>query len=565
MRRHRSRLIGSTAAVCAALAVVGCGSSGGGGSNGAATNASNSGGGKQGGTITMVESTYPQSLDPGFDYSGQGFEVNSVIYTGLLTYHRANGVAGTKLMPGLATTLPKLTDGGRIYTMTLRKGLVFSNGKPVVASDFTYTFERAVKIPWGGSGQFMTPRVIGAAAYADGKAKTISGIQTNDKTGKIVIHLTHPYGAFENVLGLPALGLVPAGTPMHNEANNPPPGIGPYMVKNAVVNQSYTLVKNPHWVKMHIPGIPSGHADTIVVKVSPDIASNTEAVLNNTTDVFDYDDTVPGSLLAQVKAKAADRFKEADLGISTWYVFMNTQEKPFSSQLAREAVAVGLSRAALNRIASGTLAPACFLLPPAVPGHPSAPCPYGSSQNGNMAKAKQLVKQSGMAGTPVTVWSETGNPAQGWMSYYTQFLNQIGFKATIKVISASVYAQTIGELRLHPQTGEYEWIEDFPNPIDFYGVLLDGGAILHTNNLNFGEVNDPHINSQDTKLGAVPATQLPSVVPQWQALDEYVSKKAYVVPFGYPTFPEFVSDRLNVKALVLNPVYGWDFTSFELK
>ena len=200
MRRRRSRLIGSTAAVCAALAVVGCGG-GGGSSKGTATSTSNSGGGQQGGTITMVEGQPPQSLDPGFDYSGQGFEVNSVVYTGLLTYHRLNGVAGTKLMPGLATALPKITDGGRTYTMTLRKGLKFSNGKPAVASDFTYAFERAVKIPWGGSGQFMTPRVVGATAYAAGKAKTISGIVTNDSTGKIVIHLTAAYGAFENVLG----------------------------------------------------------------------------------------------------------------------------------------------------------------------------------------------------------------------------------------------------------------------------------------------------------------------------------------------------------------------------
>ena len=122
-----------------------------------------------------------------------------------------------------------------------------------------------------------------------------------------------------------------------------------------------------------------------------------------------------------------------------------------------------------------------------------------------------------------------------------------------------------GELRLHPQTGEYEWIEDFPNPVDYYGVLLDGKAILHTNNLNFGQINDPQINSEDAHLGAVPATQLSSVVSQWQKLDEYVAKKAYVVPYGYPTFPEFVSDRINFGALVLNPVYGLDFTSFELK
>src|ERR1700689_624157 len=56
LRRQRSTLIGTTAAVCAALAVVGCGG-GGSSSKGTSTTASNSSGGKQGGTITLVEST----------------------------------------------------------------------------------------------------------------------------------------------------------------------------------------------------------------------------------------------------------------------------------------------------------------------------------------------------------------------------------------------------------------------------------------------------------------------------------------------------------------------------
>jgi peptide/nickel transport system substrate-binding protein len=338
--------------------------------------------------------------------------------------------------------------------------------------------------------------------------------------------------------------------------------VGPYKVTKITVNHSFNLVKNPLWAKAHIPGIPSGHADAIDVSVGSNITANADAVLNNSTDVFDYNDTVPGSLRAQISAKAADRFKLANLGISTWYVFMNVKEKPFSSPLAREAVAEGISRTAMNRIASGTLAPACYLLPPAVPGHPSNPCPENT---GNIAKAKALVKQSGMAGTAVTVWSQIGNPAQQWMTYYVQLLNEIGFNAKIKTIDAAVYLQTIGELRLHPQTGEFEWIEDFPNPVDYYGVLLDGSAIQKTNNLNFGEVSDPHVNGAIGKLGVAPATQLTQTVPQWQALEKYVIKKNYVVPYGYPEFPEFVSDRINFGAMVLNPVYGLDFTSFELK
>jgi len=516
-------------------------------------------------TVQMVMGTAPQSLDPGLDYTTQGSEVNWLVYTGLTTYKHASLAAGGNLIPGLGTALPTISNGGKTYTVTLRKGLKFSNGKPVLASDFLYTVERAIKIPWGGSGSFITPVIVGATAFSTGKSKTISGITTDNATGKIVIHLTAPYGPFDNVLAFPSLGIIPSGTPMTAQPTNPPPGVGPYKVENIVANQSFSVVKNPLWAAMAVPGIPAGH-DNIDIKISSNISSNALSVLNNSVDVFDWADTIPGSLLTQIQSQAKGRYTQVNLGGSTYYVFLNATEKPFNNQLAREAVVTGLNEDEMSRIGSGTLAPACFFLPPAVPGHPTGTCPYGTPGVGNLAKAKALVKQSGMAGQAVTVWSETRAPRQQWMTYYTQFLNSIGFKATQKVIADATYFTTIGESKtLHPQTGFADWNQDFPNPVDFYGVLLDGKAILPTDNENFGQTNDPYINSQVAKLGATPTTQLGSVVKQWQALDEYVAKKAYVAVFGYQKFPFFTSDRMNYAALIFQPIYGWDLSSFELK
>ena len=83
------------------------------------------------------------------------------------------------------------------------------------------------------------------------------------------------------------------------------------------------------------------------------------------------------------------------------------------------------------------------------------------------------------------------------MTYYTQFLNQIGFKATQKVHRRRDVLHDDRRARSsHPQTGFADWNQDFPNPVDFY-LLLDGNAILPTNNENFGEINDPQINAGD--------------------------------------------------------------------
>jgi peptide/nickel transport system substrate-binding protein len=519
--------------------------------------------------VTLVSGTYPQSLDPQMDYTTQGAEINWLAYTGLTTYAHAAGKAGTVVIPGLCTSLPTVSDGGLTYTCTLRKGLAFSDGAPVVASDFTYAVERSIKMPWGGAGAFITPVIAGATAYSNGKASGISGITTDDATGQITIHLTAPYGPFDNVLAFPTLGLIDPKTapmPAKNQPTNPPAGVGPYeVVKSSITPTSFEGIPNPKWASYGIPGIPAGHVN-VMWKEDANVTANAEAVLNNSADVFDWADTIPGSLLPQIKAQAASRFSLVDLGGSTYYIFMNSTEKPFNNPLAREAVVEGLDEQAFVKLGAGTLIPACFFLPPFVPGHPtSATCPYSNSSfTGNLAKAKALLKQSGEDGASVTVWSQERPPRQQWMTYYTSYLNQLGFHATQKLISDPTYFTTIGELKLHPQTGFADWNMDYPNPVDFY-LLVTAKGILPTDNENFGEVNDPYINNQVNKLQSVPTSQLASVAPKWQTLDEYLAKKAYLAVFGYQTFPKFTSTRINYGAAILQPEYGWDWTSFALK
>ena len=137
---------------------------------------------------------------------------------------------------------------------------------------------------------------------------------------------------------------------MKNLSNNPPPGVGPYMIKNVVPNRRATSSRNPDWTDSTIPGIPAGKVD-INAKIATNTQTEAEQVLNNTADVFDWADQIPPALLPQIKAQAADRF--SDEHVSTFYFFLNTQTKPFNNQLAREAVNCALDRSALSRLDGG--------------------------------------------------------------------------------------------------------------------------------------------------------------------------------------------------------------------
>ncbi len=547
-------------ALAAAGALTACGSS-----SSSSSSSSSTGTGATGtattpakaGAVTLVAGTAPDYLDPGLGYTTQAASPDWLSYTGLYTYAHKNGTDGGAVIPGLATALPQISADGKTYTMTLRSGLTYSNGAAVKASDFASTIQRSIKLNWGGK-SFFVSNIAGAAAFDKGTAKAISGITTDDATGKITITLVAPYGAFANVLAFPAAGLVPAGTPISNQSNKPPPGVGPYMITNVVPNQSFSAVRNPKYTPL--PGIPAGHVD-VNVKINSNTQTEAESVLNNSADAFDYADTLPPALVSQIQSQAASRFAK-EPSVSTFYFFLNTKVKPFNTLAARQAVNMAVDRSAVSRLSSGTIQPGCFFLPPGMIGHPTGPCPYGSTPD--VAKAKALVTSAGLAGTPVTVWGQMRSPRREYIDYYTSVLNQIGFKATEKILADSTYFPTIGNLKLNAQTGFADWNQDFPNPSDFY-LLLDKSSIQSTNNQNFSQVADPHVQSELAALNKVPATQLKSVAARWAALDTYVAKQGYVDVYGSQLQPKFLGTRIDFASAIFHPVYGNDWSSWQLK
>jgi peptide/nickel transport system substrate-binding protein len=516
------------------------------------------GGGKQGGTLNATYASFPDYIDPQISYTAEGWTAMADTYIPLLTYKHSEGIEGSEVIPGLAKEMPKITNGGKTYTLFLRPGLKYSNGKPVRASDFPYAVERCFKTNSGGS-PFYT-KIVGAEKFAETKQGGIPGIKTNDKTGEIVINLTAPSGTFPFELGLMFVAPVPQGTPNEDLSADPPPATGPYIITNSQPGRGWEYERNPYWAKANskaMPDYPSGNVD----KAKITIIRNPQTQVND-IEQGKYDwmqNPPPASRYAEVKDKfEGTQFKPVPTN-STYYFWMNERRAPFDDVKVRQAVNYAIDPAALERIYAGQIAATHQVLPPEMPGYEKFDLyPH------NMSKAKQMIKEAHPSDMDITVWTDTESPNNEAGEYYEDVLKQLGFNTELKVINADNYFTVIGnETTPNLDTGWTDWYQDYPHPNDFFGPLLAGDSILPTNNTNFSNTSVPKLNEKIKKLDEV---QLgPEQEDEYAKLDKEYMELAPWAPYGTRTLSTFVSSAINLDSVIYNATFGQYLTSFEFK
>ena len=520
---------------------------------------------KKGGSITISQTSQPDYLDPALMYTVNAIEPSWLVYTPLLTYARAEGAEGSKLIPGLAEAMPDISEDGTTYKLKLRSGLKYSDGSPVKASDFEHAIKRVLNLESGGTAFYLV--IEGAQEYLDsGKAEgDISGITTDDKTGDITIKLTGPDGSFSNVLAMWFAGLVPSDTPFKNLTEDPPPGVGPYMFTESVPNRQFVMKRNAEYDKNPIEGIPSGNIDTITTKIVKSAQRQAQDVITGQLDYMQ--DPPPADLKPEVKAKYSDRYMEYTTA-STYYMFMNSRVPPFDDPKVRQAVNYGIDKPGLARIFAGELAPGCSFLPPGVPGFDEAldvdDCPWGNpNEPPDLEKARALIKEAGVDGMDVTVYGNNDDPTDKVTAAYADMLSKMGFNAKPKILDGGVYFQTIGNQKTKAQTGFANWFQDFPHPKNFM-FLVDGKSIQPTNNQNFGNTDDPEITKGIADLNKEP--DVTKVEDQWKDLNNKLVERGWIAPYGHRKLSTFFSERMDFdNCRRFHPVYFNDYSSWCLK
>jgi peptide/nickel transport system substrate-binding protein len=541
---HGSKGLLIVAVVVAALglSVAGCG----GGSSKSTAQSS---------TLEATFATFPDYLDPALSYSLEGWSAMWETYVPLLTYAHADGTAGTKVIPGLARALPKITDGGRTYTLFLRKGLRYSDSTPVRASDFGTTIERMLAMNSPAT-PFYTD-IVGAEHFSKTKKGGIAGIDADDASGRIVIHLVEPRSTFSNELAMLFAAPLPPGTKWEDLSADPPPGTGPYEITASKPGRGWEYSRNPEWAKTDgplLPQIPSGHYSAIDVKV----ISNPETAVNDVeSGKIDWMEEPPPT---DRYAELRERFTGSQLlvtpQIDLYYFWMNVNKAPFTDPRVRRAVNYAIDPAALQRIYAGTMRPTQQVLPAAMPGHRTIrPYPH------NMAKARALIAAADPRERKVTVFTDDYGPNKQAGEYYEGVLRELGFQTTLKVVPAANYTTVIGnESTADLDTGWADWYMDYPHPNDYFQPQLSSASIQPTADSNYSRFADPAIDRQIIKLSREPLG--PRQEAAYARLDRTVMRQAPWAPFGSVTLATFVSSGINLEKLVVSPVFGQDLASF---
>ena len=475
------------------------------------------------------------------------------VYLPLVGYKHVNGPDGATIVPYLAKSLPTVSADGKTYSLTLRKGLKYSDGTPVKASDFRASIERDYKVDSPGVGFFSN--IVGADAFSKTKKGHITGITTNDSTGAITIKLTQPQGDFQNILGTTFAALIPAATPAKDQSTHPAPSTGPYMIQSYKPNRSAVVVRNPQWKSNKGTGItevPNGNPD----KMTFDILGDPGVALTRTLkgqDDYDFQQPPPDRL-GTLQSKYSNQTK-VYTPANTYYFFMNTRMKPFNDVRVRQAVNYAINRQALVRIYGGLANPTENILPPTYPQYQKHTLyPY------NLKKAKQLIAQAGVKGMSLTVWNHDRGQDPKATAYLTDVLNSLGFKAKEKIINSSVYWTTIGNQATKAQIGFADWFQDYPHPLDWFDVLLNGTRITQTHNNNYSNFDDKAINAKIAALKK--QTKLSSSVnDQWKALDKQVMQQAAWAPFINRQFVDTFNSDIDLGCYINHVLYQFDYAT----
>jgi peptide/nickel transport system substrate-binding protein/oligopeptide transport system substrate-binding protein len=433
----------------------------------------------------LNSSLWIRSLDPALVTDANSSYMINLLYSGLVKLDGKNNV-----VPDLAAAMPTISADRLTYTFKLRPNLKFSDGTPLVASDFVSSITRALSKAEGSPNALLyLGQIKGAANLNSGKTTTLAGIQAPDNN-TVVITLAKPISYFLETLTYPTSDVLKptikaAEDLVGPSAQNNNVGTGPYMFSRPWRYRSEMYFKpNPYWYnasKLRIKEIdvPYVAADTTeYAEYQSGQLPVTEVPVSDIPTAQHLPDFHTGPYL-QID------YISPNLGANATCKPLSCA--PFNDLHFRRALLYAIDRNTIdNVILHGTEHPLCSLVPVGITGSDDKDLCALSPYSPTKAKAELALAKKDFGGKlpndgNFSVVYPSGS--QALSNEYVELQNEwnsVGININVTSTPLNNWYNLVSSNYTPFLTNG--WIDDYPDPQDFAENLLLGSSIYNSGN-----------------------------------------------------------------------------------
>lgn len=487
----------------------------------------------------------PQSLDP---HKIEGVPEANLArdqFEGLVNID-LNG----EIRPGVAESWE--SDDYRVWRFNLRKDAKWSNGDPVTAEDFVYSWKRLVDpntaSPYASYLQYAHVENVDDIVNGKADPDTLGVRALDDHTFEITLSEPIPY--IDKLVGHTSTVPVHRATVEEygNQWTSPKNFVsnGAYKLKDWVVNERIVLERNDQYWDNDKTVI-----DEVTFLAIPSEVTDVNRYRSGEVDMTN--NAIPVDLFSRLQRDIPDEVKISP-SLCTYYYEINNEQAPFDDARVRAAVKLALDRDIIaNKVMGQGQTPAFGFTPPStVDMEAIEPEWFQLTQKERNEKAKQLLADAGYG---------PGNPLSFTLLYNTSEAHR-----KVAIAAASILKQNAGiEVKLENQEwktfldsrhqGNYEvaragWCADYNEPSSFLNIMLS------TSSNNTSHYKSDEFDAAMRK--SITAATEDDRVKAYQEAERVLDEDSALVPIYYYVSPRLVKPYVGGYS-VNNPL-GYAYT-----
>jgi ABC-type transport system substrate-binding protein len=418
----------------------------------------------------------PEHIDPALNVTLDAYQVVNALYDGL-TEIDATTDPDNPEVKGLVAESWESNEDATVWTFTIREGLTFSDGEPVLPSSFVRAWERASDPDFAGDYSYLFNFVEGGAEKLDGTADTLAGVSADDDAMTLEVRLSAPYANFDAVAGFQLFFPMPSAVDELADQSEWENGLmignGPYMLERPRTDEEIVLVRNDRWGG-DIFGNTRATLDRIVFRTNPDPDTAYNAFEAGEGDTAN----IPPGRVQEADENYATTL---DVNIVGSYHFEVKWDDPViggpQNKLLRQAISQAIDREEINEaVYEGTRTTSTGITPRGIPGWEEGLCDYCAyDPDAAQAAFDEWQAAGNSLSAPLRIQFNAGAGHEDVVQIMVDNLAAIGIQAQAEPFPTETYFTELADGAC--QICRSGWYADYPTYDNFMYDLFHTDAI----------------------------------------------------------------------------------------